>query len=138
MNAQKGMIYLFLIFFSSCPLFALPSSASPSKPTTTTVTKAQFPQKLTLGTQQWELGNNEEDDNLQLAEYVTGGEKVADWTQLVTFQKFKFAINKQVTPAMFAQSEIDELKKQKYKVDAKIINSNPQEAIMEFRIQEPV
>lgn len=149
MNSRIWIYFLFLGLFISFSTFAetptteaTPTAnptaeATPTANATPTVPKTNFPATLTLGDQKWELANNQEDDNLVLGEYITGGEKIDAWTQLVTFQKFKFAINKEVTPAMFAQSEIDELNKQKYKMASNIIESNPQEALMEFRISSP-
>lgn len=97
-----------------------------------------FPITLQLGGEQWALGNHQEDDNLELAEYVSGSEDVNNWTQLVTFQIFKFTIRPEITPAMFAEKEVEPLKEQNYKFKLNILEFNASEAMMEFRVEEPL
>lgn len=97
----------------------------------------KFPKTLTLSNQEWVLENYQEDKNLQIGEYIPKNTSLKDWKQLLTFQKFKFAINKELTPILFAEKERDELKSQKIRVNHTIISANEQEAIVEFRILEP-
>lgn len=97
-----------------------------------------FPDALKLGGEQWTLGNHQEDDNLELAEYVSGAEDVNNWTQLITFQLFKFNFPPDITPTMFAEKEVGPLKEQNYKVKFNILESSPSEAMMEFQVEEPL
>lgn len=130
MNIKKLISSLLPLFFA----FAVYAQTDT---TTTANTKNEFPTTLNAGGQVWNLANQQQDKDVILAEYVTNNEKVDNWTQLVTFQKFKFAFPKELTPAKFAEGEFSQLQKQGYKLKSAILESSPNEAIMEFRIEEP-
>lgn len=100
--------------------------------------KTKFPNTLKLGGIEWTLGNNQEDENLELAEYVSNGETVNNWKQLLTIQKFKFPIKEEITPKKFAEFEITQLQGHKeFKIVTNIIDANKNEALMEFQVQSP-
>lgn len=101
-------------------------------------TAINFPTSLKLGDEQWQLGNHEENGDLMLAEYLTNNEKIDNWSRLFTLQMFKFDLKKGVTTDMFANAEVSPLKDQGYKVIFNTLKSSPQDAIIEFRIEEPV
>lgn len=126
MQFKVNVIYFLLLFFISISSFAEVPAAH-----------GNFPTTLMLNNQQWKLDNFQENSDVQLAEYVTGKDTVNNWSQLVTFQNFRFAIKKELTPAMFADVEMSELKKQKYTISFKKIESNSQEAFIEFSVQAP-
>lgn len=150
MNIKKWIIYFFPLLFTFAA-YAQPATSTPSDakkvtppPANTQTTapspseaKDKFPATLNLGGIEWKLGNEQQDKDVHLAEYVSNNENVNNWTQLVTFQKFKFIFPKEVTPSKFAEGEFSQLQKQGYKLKTSIIESSPDQAIMEFRIEEP-
>ncbi len=124
----KKWITVFIFFFT----LSLCAHAA------TTPEKSKFPSTINLGGIEWTLGNSQEDDNLELAEYVTKGENVNNWTQLLTIQKFKFPIKEEITPKKFAEFEITQLQGHKeFKIVTNIIDANKSQAFMEFQVQSP-
>ena len=132
MKARKSLGYILILVFMYGIFIACALANTPIKNT-------EFPNQLSLGGQTWTLGYNDEDANTHLGEYVTNGENVNNWTQLVTLQKFKFMFPKDMTPAMFAEKEMEPLTKNpNYKFTFHIIEANAQEAIMEFNVEKPL
>lgn len=127
MSPKKIILILLPIAFLACAAFA-----------ETTSTTKSFPPELSLGGQSWKLGYNAENDNLAMAEYVTNGENVNNWNQLVTFQKFKHDFDKGITPTDIINKEIAQLNTMKnYKAIFNTTKLNDNEAIFEFRITQP-
>lgn len=126
MHSIKWVYSIFLILFISVSTYADILSS-----------KDKFPPTLTLGGQEWKLDNNQENKDLQLAEYVTHGENVNHWTELFTIQRFKFSLPKTITPLMFAEKEISQMKEKGYQPIFTVISSSPHEAMIEFRIETP-
>ncbi len=120
------ILYFFLAILIAFPIYADPISSPVNLPTT-----------LNFADEIWQLGYSHEDNDIKMGEYVTNNENVNNWTRLVTVQKFKFLFPKEVTPVVFANDEIAQLKNKQYAVAYNIIESNPQEATIEFRIIKP-
>lgn len=140
MRLHKRIFYFWLmLFFISVSSFAQSTQTDSTQTNTTQTDTVQnnFPKTLDLDNRQWTLANHQENEDVQLAEYVTNGEDIDNWNELVTFQNFKFAVKKDLTPSMFANVEMDELKKQNYTITFKNVEANDQEAIIEFRVTAP-
>lgn len=140
---KHSFIYFFLSLFISLSSYAATATETTTPATTATpatapaAQKIAFPPTLKFNDQEWKLGYNHEDSDVALAEYVTRGENVNNWTELLTIQKFNFTIKKEVTPSAFADIEISQFKSQGYTVVTAITDANAQEAIFEFRVQAP-
>lgn len=136
--AKNKWWYFFLVFmFSISSYIASASSAAPSPEAPSPSPQIDFPPRLKLGGHDWKLGYSADGNNSQIAEYVTHDENVNSWTQLITYQRLKFEVKKELTPAAFAQIEMEQLKSNGFIAKSAIIDANPQEAIFEFRVSAP-
>lgn len=133
MNIVKWTASIILLFFFASVSIAETPKTKIYYPNT----QVSMPKTIMLGNTEWKLANQQENNDLLLAEYVTNGESIDHWTQLFTIQYFKFELRKDVTPEMFANAEMAPLKDQNYKLDYKKINLGPKEGMIEFRIEEP-
>lgn len=121
----KKWIFSFLILVTIFPCYA------------DTPSIVNLPPTLALDDEIWELGYSHEDNDIKTGNYVTNNENMNNWTQLVTIQKFKYYFPKEVAPVVFANNEIMQLKNKHYSLIYTVIESNPQEAMIEFRILKP-
>lgn len=93
---------------------------------------------LSLGGKEWRLRYKAETNETKILEFVTNSETINKWTELVTFQKFKYKFPKTVTPMSFADKEIANIKEKGYKYTYTSFDSSPLEATIEFRILAPL
>lgn len=128
MQATKWMLSLIVTLLFSLSCYAAD----------TTFSKMKWPPSMVFSDQKWQLGFHDENDDLAMAEYVTRGETVENWTELVTFQEFKLAFPPQVTPIAFADKQIEGLKAKGYEIIYTNIESSAKEAIIEFQVKSPV
>lgn len=96
-----------------------------------------LPPTLTVADEIWQLGYSHEDNEIKTGEYTTNNENINDWARMVSVQKYKFIFPKEVAPLQFANNEIMQLKNKNYSVIYNVMESNFQEAIIEFRILSP-
>lgn len=91
-----------------------------------------FPTSLSLGNKQWTLKDYKENSFLQIALYKSNDN---DQTEAFFIQKIKLPGNKNITPAAFVKNEISQLEKKGYKVTSTLLESSPQEIIIDIHIQ---
>ncbi|MBA3662502.1 MAG: hypothetical protein H0W64_12290 [Gammaproteobacteria bacterium] len=133
----SGLLFLFLSVSCYAATPETTATPAPAPAVTKPATQHTFPETLELGGKSWKLDNFQADNNLTLGEYVTANQTVNNWQELITFQKFNFTMSKNFTPKLFADKEAEELRNQKLKIIYNLISSNEQEAMMEFRVEEP-
>jgi len=93
---------------------------------------------LTVGSKSWQVGFHDENDKSKIIELITNGETIDKWTELLTFQSFKFTFRKEVTPTFFADTEVANLRAKGLKYEYVVLKTTPEEAIIEFKVNTPV
>lgn len=93
---------------------------------------------LSIGGKEWRLRYKAETNETKILEFVTNSETINKWTELITFQKFKYKFPKTVAPMSFADKEIANIKEKGYKYTYTSFDSTPLEATIEFRILTPL
>lgn len=126
MQGIKWFGFIFLTLLISCTAYAKDAAQTDI-----------FPNTLKLGDQTWTRDNLQQDDAVALAEYVTKNEKSTNWSQLVTFQMFKFQLRPDATPQLFADNEYKQLIKIVPKAQFNIISTTTNEGMVEFRVVAP-
>lgn len=94
---------------------------------------------LVLADKQWKLGFKDENTNSKIMEFIMqNDDSVNNWSELLTFQKFKMTFPKEVLASACADKIITAIKAKGVQYTYTSFESSPQEAIFEFRITSPV
>jgi hypothetical protein len=93
--------------------------------------------QITLDGKEWKLRFKDKNSHGEILEYVTNNESVDKWTELVSLQKFKFKLPKEVTLLALVEKEVANLKAKGYQYTSTMIESTTQEVIVEFRVDSP-
>ena len=99
--------------------------------------KYNFPKTFLFNDKVWKLDFQDESEHSILAEYVTNGESVKNWTQLFTYQQMRKPLPAEVTPENFAEHIDAGLKSKDITYRFSVLNASENEAMIEFRITSP-
>lgn len=97
-----------------------------------------FPKVYHFDHDVWELASQNQTSHSIIAEYVTNGETMQNWTQLYTYQQRRKPDTNNTSPREFAERVDTSLKGKGLDYDFKILSSSPDEAMLEFQIKKPV
>lgn len=120
---QYSHNYRYFLIFTLCSLFTLSLQAAP--------------RTMQIGDRTWKLDYSAEAPHHVLHEYVTGGENVDNWTELLTLEYMPAT---PITPKEFVERYIEMLKSKvpsTVAVNYKILRADEGAALFEWWIKKP-